>query len=115
MKTPISFEHRFLLPSLVFFFFTVRKVSFDREYLYFADSGHSQKLDLKQIIEIRTGIIPVFLFQLKTYLITIVYEENAKKKKIRFLSRPLFGSGSVRGIQHIDTLRKYVLNKKYSA
>jgi hypothetical protein len=114
MKTEISFDHRFLLPSMFFFLHPARKVSFDREYLYFSVSGRSQKLDLNRVIEIKTGIIPVFLYLFTTYVVTIIYEENGRKKNFRFLSRPRFGSGSVRGIQHIDTLRSYVLNKKYS-
>jgi hypothetical protein len=88
-------------------------VSFDHDFLYFSRFGRERRVGLDQVSDIKIGVVP-WPFYLTTYLVTIFYSDGDRVKKIKFFSRGLFRIvGSIREIPHLDTLRKFIKEKKY--
>jgi c-di-AMP phosphodiesterase-like protein len=103
--------------GILFWFVSVKfyRVSFDSQFIYYSHFKQSRKIDLKDVLEITPTAIPIRIFYLNSYIITITYLENDIKKKIRFFSKGAFKVvGSVNGIPHLEQLREKVLDKKYS-
>jgi hypothetical protein len=91
------------------------KVSFDSDFLYFSHFQRTQKkVGLEHVLDIIPIPIPIRVFWLNSYIVTITYLENDDKKKVRFFSKGAFENlGSIKGIPHLEKLRQCVLDKKY--
>ena len=106
-----------LLDGFIAWYFGARlhKVSFDHNFLYFSRFGREQKVTLDKISDMRISVLPWSVFYLTSYMVTIRYTEDGIIKKVRFLSRGIFRIvGSIREIPFLDTLKKFIREKKYN-
>jgi hypothetical protein len=107
-----------LIFSFVTGYYPIRlyKVSFDPDYLYFSRFGREQKVSLDKISDVKISVIPWSIFYLTSYPVKITYLDITENrvKKIRFFSRGIFRIvGSIREIPNLDTLKKFIKEKKY--
>ena len=102
--------------GLLGWYYSIRfyNVSFDSDFLYFSRFGRRQKINLETISDVKTSVLPIRIFYLRSYIVTIIYGEFPSKKKIRFLSRGIFRIvGSIGEIPNLDILRSFIKEKKY--
>ena len=108
-----------VIPVIIGFlagYYSIRfcNVSFDSEYVYFSRFGRERKVSLDRVANIKVNVLPLGIFFLRNYIVTIKYTEVDQVKKAWFLSQGIFRIvGSVREIPHLDTLRKFIKDKKY--
>jgi len=105
-----------LVIGFLFSYYSIRfySVSFDSDFLYFSRFKREQKVSLDKVADIRVSVLPLRIIYLNTYVVTITYIGLGKNEKIRFLSRGIFRMvGSIREIPNLDTLRKFIQEKKY--
>jgi len=101
--------------SILYFSAHLHKVTFDRDFIYLSRLGKKEKISIDQIDEVKPSFIPFRLFYSNAYIITVVYFDNQKKCKAKFLSKGATGLlGTVDHIPLLDTVRQFIRHKKYS-
>lgn len=101
--------------SIIYFSLQLQNVSFDRDFIYIARFKQLKKIDIGNILEVKTSAIPFRLFYRNTYMVTLTYLEKEKKNRFHFLSNGATGiAGTIDNIPMLDILRQFIKDKKYS-
>jgi len=88
-------------------------VSFDDKHIYFSRHGAVNILPLGAVVKIKPGVFPVRVQLGNIYVVSIVYMDNGRKKRIRFFSKRGTGiTGTNDKIPFLDMLRERIREAK---
>ena len=104
-----------LINGLIFYFsFRVYKAEFDENFLYLTRRMTKRKIDLKDVIEVKTFPFPIYLFLSHAYITSLRYVDDAKQKKAFMITRGSYSwTPTIDSITEVTLFRQYILEKKY--
>ncbi len=103
-----------LISGLTFYFsLRIYKVEFDVDFLYLTRRLRKKKINLNDIVAVKTIPFPIYFFLGQAYILSIMYTNASRRKKVFTISRGVFSwSPTTDTISEIKLFRDFIQTKK---
>jgi hypothetical protein len=126
MLIVLSFLFLPLIASIIFasiiigftfyFSFRIYKVEFDADFLYLSRRLRKTKIDLNDVLTVKTFPFPVYLFLGQAYILSISYTKGNRPKTLFTISRGLFSwRPTIDTISELKLFREYIQTKQHGS